>query len=73
MISVTLIREAVDDFKRYLRDKELNSQLYKIMTIEGIKMVPSSSLKVSDVIVIEKVCGISGVRFIDTWLLILLN
>lgn len=55
MITVTLIREAVDDIKRYLRDKELNSQLYKIMTLEGIKMVPSSALKVSDVIIIEKV------------------
>jgi phospholipid-translocating ATPase len=49
-----LIREAVDDLKRFIRDKELNSQLYKIMTFEGIKMVPSSSLKVGDVIIIEK-------------------
>ncbi len=49
------MREAADDIKRFLRDKELNSQLYKIMTLEGIKMVPSSSLKVGDVIIIEKV------------------
>ncbi|RNA28630.1 putative phospholipid-transporting ATPase IIB isoform X2, partial [Brachionus plicatilis] len=35
-------------------DKELNSQLYKILTYDGIKMVPSSQLKVSDVIIIEK-------------------
>jgi len=49
-----MLREAYDDFKRYLRDKELNSQLYKILTYDGIKMVPSSHLKVSDVIVIEK-------------------
>lgn len=52
---MTLIREAVDDIKRFTRDKELNSQLYKILTLEGIKMVPSSSLKVGDVIIIEKV------------------
>lgn len=51
-----MLREAYDDFKRYLRDKELNSQLYKILTYDGIKMVPSSHLKVSDVIIIEKVC-----------------
>lgn len=55
VISVTMLREAYDDFKRYLRDKELNSQLYKILTYDGIKMVPSSQLKVSDVIIIEKV------------------
>ncbi len=55
VITVTMLREAYDDFKRYLRDKELNSQLYKILTYDGIKMVPSSHLKVSDVIVIEKV------------------
>lgn len=50
-----MLREAYDDFKRYRRDKELNSQLYKILTYDGIKMVPSSKLKVSDVIIIEKV------------------
>ncbi len=55
VITVTMLREAYDDFKRYLRDKELNSQLYKILTYDGIKMVPSSHLKVSDVIIIEKV------------------
>lgn len=55
VISVTMLREAFDDIKRYARDKELNSQLYKILTYDGIKMVPSSHLKVSDVIIIEKV------------------
>ncbi len=55
VIAVTMLREAYDDIKRYLRDKELNSQLYKILTYDGIKMVPSSHLKVSDVIIIEKV------------------
>ena len=50
-----MLREAYDDFKRYLRDKELNSQIYKILTYDGIKMVPSSQLKISDIIIIEKV------------------
>jgi len=54
VIAVTMLREAYDDFKRYRRDKELNSQLYKILTYDGIKMVPSSKLKVSDIIIIEK-------------------
>jgi phospholipid-translocating ATPase len=55
VITVTMLREAYDDFKRYRRDKELNSQLYKILTYDGIKMIPSSHLKVSDIIIIEKV------------------
>ena len=55
VIAVTMLREAYDDFKRFRRDKELNSQLYKILTYDGIKMVPSSQLRVSDVIIIEKV------------------
>lgn len=64
VITVTMLREAYDDFKRYLRDKELNSQLYKILTYDGIRMVPSSQLKVSDVIIIEKV---SAYFFIFYW------
>ena len=55
VIAVTMLREAYDDVKRFFRDKELNSQLYKILTYDGIKMVPSSQLKVSDIIIIEKV------------------
>jgi phospholipid-translocating ATPase len=55
VIAVTMLREAYDDIKRFRRDKELNSQLYKILTYDGIKLVPSSQLKVSDIIIIEKV------------------
>lgn len=54
VIAVTMLREAYDDFKRYRRDKELNSQLYKILSYDGIKLVPSSHLKVGDIIIIEK-------------------
>jgi phospholipid-translocating ATPase len=54
VIAVTMLREAYDDFKRYRRDKELNSQLYQILTYDGVKKVPSSQLKVSDIIIIEK-------------------
>ena len=54
VITVNMLREAYDDFKRYRRDKELNSQLYKILTYDGVKLVPSSKLRVSDIIVLEK-------------------
>jgi hypothetical protein len=64
VISVTMLREAYDDFKRYLRDKELNSQLYKILTYDGVKMVPSSHLKVSDIIFIEKVNILKGEKIV---------
>ena len=65
-----MLREAYDDIKRYRRDKELNSQLYKILTYDGIKMVPSSHLKVSDVIIIEKVN--SYLQSTHQWMLALL-
>jgi phospholipid-translocating ATPase len=70
VITVTMLREAYDDFKRYLRDKELNSQLYKILTYDGIKMVPSSHLKVSDVIIIEKV---NKIQFYSIYLYIYIS
>lgn len=70
VITVTMLREAYDDFKRYLRDKELNSQLYKILTYDGIKMVPSSHLKVSDVIIIEKV---NKIQFYSIYIYIYFN
>ena len=54
VIAVTMVREAYDDFKRYRRDKEINSAKYKILTYDGIKLVSSSKLKVSDIIIIEK-------------------
>ena len=55
MIFVTMVREALDDFRRYRRDKEANSQRFKIFTNSGIVHVPSSSLKVGDLVFVEKV------------------
>jgi phospholipid-translocating ATPase len=65
VIAVTMMREAYDDIKRYRRDKELNSQLYKILTYDGIKLVPSSQLKVSDIIIIEKVKKKNMIKFLN--------
>ncbi|KAK7601028.1 hypothetical protein V9T40_008469 [Parthenolecanium corni] len=59
VLAVTLIREAVDDFRRHQRDEEVNSQKYmkifksRDMTVSS-ELVPSSKLKVGDLIVVEK-------------------
>lgn len=55
VLLVTIFREAVDDFRRYQRDREVNSQKYRrLMHNGGLEMVPSSKLKVGDIIIVEK-------------------
>ncbi|KAK3707412.1 hypothetical protein RRG08_034469 [Elysia crispata] len=54
VIFVTMCREAVDDYRRYLRDKEANSQKYKRLTKEGVIQVPSSDIQVGHLIILEK-------------------
>ena len=54
VISVSLIREAVDDFRRYQRDKEVNSSRYVKLTAKGQVSVASSALRVGDVVYVEK-------------------
>lgn len=51
VLIVTMLKEAYDDYKRYKRDKEANSQLYKVFTSNGQKIdIPSSDLKVGQII-----------------------
>ena len=59
-------KEAFDDYKRYLRDKEANSTKYLMLEPSGVdtalplaggphtKSVPSSSIRVGDLILLEK-------------------
>ncbi|XP_055382006.1 probable phospholipid-transporting ATPase IIA isoform X2 [Condylostylus longicornis] len=56
VLAVTIGREAVDDIRRHQRDHEVNSQKYKRLTTneKGIEMIPSSKLKVGDIIIVEK-------------------
>jgi len=72
VLSVTIGKEAYDDYKRHLRDKEANSQRYLILqrdsyspdpssaeeaylnTHANTRSVPSSSLRVGDLIHLEK-------------------
>uniref|UniRef100_A0A4W3HUA5 Phospholipid-transporting ATPase n=1 Tax=Callorhinchus milii TaxID=7868 RepID=A0A4W3HUA5_CALMI len=35
VMAVTIVREALDEFRRYQRDEEMNSQLYSKLTIRG--------------------------------------
>lgn len=53
VLSITMMKEAYDDFQRYRRDKEANSQMYEILVPEGTKMVPSSALKVGDIVILH--------------------
>ena len=54
VLLVSIVREAVDDFLRFKRDKAVNSQLYQKLTPNGPLVIPSSKIKVSDLIMVEK-------------------
>eukprot|EP01132_Coremiostelium_polycephalum_P008025 gene8025-9870_t len=53
VLAVTILKEAYDDFKRYRRDKEANSQHYLKLTKNGYISIPSSDIKVGDFIKVE--------------------
>lgn len=55
VLTITLSKEAYDDYKRYKRDRDANSQKYARLTPNnGFVMTPSSELKVGDVILVNK-------------------
>ena len=68
VLFVTMGKEAYDDYKRHLRDKEANSAKYLILESESsranitsslddgphTRSVPSSSIRVGDLILLEK-------------------
>ncbi|RPD63418.1 aminophospholipid-transporting P-type ATPase [Lentinus tigrinus ALCF2SS1-6] len=65
VLTVTIGKEAYDDYKRNLRDREANSQKYLVLDhsvysesspagIPHTRSVPSSSLRVGDLVVLEK-------------------
>ncbi|KAA8586213.1 hypothetical protein FQN60_007782 [Etheostoma spectabile] len=55
VLAVTVVREAVDEVRRYQRDKEMNSQLYSKLTVRGKIQVKSSDIQVGDLIIVDKV------------------
>ncbi|XP_035038693.1 probable phospholipid-transporting ATPase IIB isoform X1 [Hippoglossus stenolepis] len=54
VLAVTMVREAVDEVRRYQRDKEMNSQLYSKLTVRGKIQVKSSDIQVGDLVIVEK-------------------
>ncbi|XP_060077984.1 probable phospholipid-transporting ATPase IIB [Ylistrum balloti] len=54
VLFVTMCREALDDYRRYRRDKEANSQKYSKLNRDGFVVIPSSDIKVGDLIAVEK-------------------
>ena len=65
MLCVTIGKEAYDDYKRNLRDREANSQKYLVLEPASYsgsapdggphtRAVPSSSLSVGDLVLLEK-------------------
>ncbi|KAM4029014.1 putative phospholipid-transporting ATPase IIB isoform 2-T2 [Anomaloglossus baeobatrachus] len=54
VLAVTMVREATDEYRRFKRDKEMNSQLYSKLTIRGKVQVKSSDIQVGDLIIVEK-------------------
>ncbi|XP_063217955.1 probable phospholipid-transporting ATPase IIB isoform X2 [Bacillus rossius redtenbacheri] len=55
VLTVTIFREAVDDIRRYQRDKEVNSQRYRRLARgRDPELVPSSKLHVGDLVIVEK-------------------
>lgn len=56
VLTVTICREAVDDIRRHQRDREVNSQKYKrlIGPNQPPELIPSSKLRVGDIIIVEK-------------------
>ncbi|XP_029700720.1 probable phospholipid-transporting ATPase IIB isoform X2 [Takifugu rubripes] len=54
VLAVTMVREAIDEVRRYQRDKEMNSQLYSKLTVRGKVHVKSSDIQVGDLIIVDK-------------------
>ncbi|KAM3960111.1 LOW QUALITY PROTEIN: putative phospholipid-transporting ATPase IIB [Aphomia sociella] len=63
VLAVTLFREAVDDFRRYRRDKEVNRQRYDRLVLDSsidgyrpfvMEHVPASALRVGDIVILHK-------------------
>jgi phospholipid-translocating ATPase len=54
VISVTMIREAIDDIRRWQRDREVNLTRYAKLTERGWVSVTSSQLKVGDIVEVGK-------------------
>ena len=46
VVSLTMFKEAYDDFRRYQRDKDANKTIYKLLAGGGLVDIKSRDLKV---------------------------
>jgi len=53
VLGVTMLKEWHDDYLRWRRDKEANGQQYSRLTATGTVPIPSSKIKVGDLIVLK--------------------
>jgi phospholipid-translocating ATPase len=53
VLSLTMAKEAYDDYRTYLRDIEANSKIYTVIEENGNREVKSKDLRVGDVVVIN--------------------
>uniref|UniRef100_A0A3B5QRL4 Phospholipid-transporting ATPase n=1 Tax=Xiphophorus maculatus TaxID=8083 RepID=A0A3B5QRL4_XIPMA len=54
VLFITITREAIEEIRCYLRDKEVNSQVYSKLSKRGTVKVKSSGIQVGDLIIVEK-------------------
>ncbi|CAH0722948.1 unnamed protein product, partial [Brenthis ino] len=63
VLAVTVFREAIDDFRRYRRDKEVNGQRYERIVLDSpvdgyrpflTECVAASALRVGDIVMLHK-------------------
>eukprot|EP00158_Paraphelidium_tribonemae_P008292 Partr_v1_DN28543_c0_g2_i7_m72678 putative ATPase class II type len=54
VLLVTISKEASDDYQRFKRDQEANAQLYQKLTPLGPVVIPSSKIKIGDLILVHK-------------------
>ncbi len=54
VLAITICKEAYDDYKRYLRDKELNETLFNKVTYNGLEKIKACDIKMGDIISLSK-------------------
>lgn len=55
VLAITMIKEFLDDFKRFRRDKEINEKQYTKIVLDGSESpINSEDIKVGDIIKIKQ-------------------
>ncbi|AFZ79835.1 uncharacterized protein BEWA_026840 [Theileria equi strain WA] len=54
VLTVSILKEASDDYKRFLRDREANSQKYEILSKDGLIEVNAENIQLGSIIKLRK-------------------